>query len=77
MGDCHFKRYKGECAVLTVGKCTEPETCSFYKTTEQYYQEQDAAIEKCREKGLCHRCAYSYGKPCKLSTEPKFAEVAE
>jgi len=75
MEDCYFLRGKNHCACLTVGKCTEPDTCSFYKTKEQYVQELDASILRCREKELCHRCPYTtYNQPCRLSTEPRVSE---
>lgn len=67
---CVFKE-SGKCALLTETNCVN---CSFGKTRKQYDDDNDKAIKRCREKGLCITCKYRTHK-CHLSTE-KFREAS-
>ncbi len=67
---CVFKE-SGKCALLTETDCVN---CSFGKTKKQYVEDNDKAIKRCREKGLCYNCKYRKHK-CHLSTE-KFREAS-
>lgn len=61
---CVFKE-SGKCTVLTETNCVN---CKFGKTKRQYNEDNDNAIKRCREKGLCRICKYRKHK-CHLSTE--------
>lgn len=67
--ECHFLRGDGSCAVLRVDFCCDSKHCSFYKTSAQFEADRDKAILLCRKKGLCRKCIYTDGQPCKLRRE--------
>lgn len=48
---CFALSERGYCNILTVGKCTEPEKCSFYKTREQLQEEEERCRSRRREDG--------------------------
>lgn len=66
---CYFLRGDNKCRLLEVNFCCNPDKCKFFKTEAQFNEDRDHSIEICREKGICHTCAYTSGRPCKLSTE--------
>jgi hypothetical protein len=41
-----FANKNGKCAVLTVGKCAEVFDCVYYKTTQQFAADQQAAFRR-------------------------------
>lgn len=55
--------------------CTDTYACKFYKTEKQFEEDNDRAIDFCRETGRCERCKYvasgEYKVPCRKSSEKK------
>lgn len=58
MMECHFDCGK-ICTALTVKDCTN---CKFRKTTEEFKEANDRAIDRCRRLGLCDKCEYASKK---------------
>lgn len=55
------------CAILKKMDCDK---CSFFKTKQDYLDDNDKSILCCREKGICDSCKYqSVKSKCKLSYE--------
>lgn len=48
---CFALSERGFCNILTVGRCTEPEKCKFYKTKEQIQAEEEQSRCRRRENG--------------------------
>lgn len=48
---CFALSERGYCNILTVGKCTEPEKCKFYKTREQVQEQEERRRSRRREDG--------------------------
>lgn len=70
--ECMFREDDGSCGILDVKRCFGERTeCSFRQTTEEFNMRRDAAITRCREKGLCSGCKYTKGVACRLSAEKK------
>lgn len=65
---CHFSEM-GICGALDMDCAGFREGCKFRKTTEQYHEERDKSIDRCRELGLCNSCKYKMN--CVKSDEPK------
>ncbi len=48
------------CRILTIDACDGFNTsCSFFKTEDKFNSDRDKAIDRCREKWICHDCKYS------------------
>lgn len=61
----------GTCGILSDTPCAgRKQDCTFFKTARQYYLDRNAAIQACRDKGLCNEsCKYS-SAPCEFLKVP-------
>ena len=48
---CFALSEQGYCNILTIGRCTEPERCKFYKTRERVQDEEERSRNRRREDG--------------------------
>lgn len=72
---CTILAFKGLEKVLFQSCTGVDDNCKFYKTTKQYAEELDAAIELNRKKGNCAKCKYS-SIPCKTSEERNYEKIS-
>lgn len=74
MERCYFAKegFKGDynCSAITDQCEGFNPACKFYKTKEQYINQRDKAIDRCRGIGKCHGCEYRK-TPCQKSDEVK------
>ena len=66
---CVFNTKRNYCSAIRIKDCDGLNTkCKFYKTKKQFDEENDRAIDICRDKGLCEKC-YRKLSPCNKSCE--------
>lgn len=56
--DCFFKQTGSVCGILNTFCNGIKRGCKFYKTEEQYIEEQNKAVLMNRKKGNCEKCKY-------------------
>ncbi|MCC8136236.1 MAG: hypothetical protein LIO40_06165 [Ruminococcus sp.] len=64
--ECYFLREGGSCSALSHTKCTDPESCSFFKTHRQYLLDRNRAVLLNRASGYCENCEY-VKHPCGIT----------